>query len=58
MLLQEFAAESGTHIIAEGIEEPEERIFLQRVGIEYGQGYALGRPATEMGNDALREIVQ
>lgn len=52
-LLQEFAAESGTHIIAEGIEEPEELAFLQREGIEYGQGYALGKPATEMGNDVL-----
>lgn len=49
-LLQEFANESGTHIIAEGIEEREELAFLQRRGIQYGQGYALGRPATEMGS--------
>ncbi|WP_018750292.1 EAL domain-containing protein [Paenibacillus sanguinis] len=47
-LLKEFADESGTHIIAEGIEEREELVFLHQKGIHYGQGYALGRPATEM----------
>ncbi|MGG6313681.1 EAL domain-containing protein [Paenibacillus macerans] len=52
-LLQEFAAESGTYIIAEGIEEREELAFLRQEGIEYGQGYALGKPATEMGDAFL-----
>ncbi|QCT01614.1 EAL domain/GGDEF domain protein [Paenibacillus algicola] len=52
-LLQEFAAESGTHIIAEGIEAREEFVFLQQEGIEYGQGYAIGRPATELQTASL-----
>lgn len=47
-LLQEFAADSGTHIIAEGIEVSEEITFLRQEGIQYGQGYALGRPAREL----------
>lgn len=49
-LLQEFAAESGTYIIAEGIEALEEIDFLRQEGIEYGQGYALGKPAMELGH--------
>ncbi|NGZ74791.1 EAL domain-containing protein [Saccharibacillus alkalitolerans] len=47
-LLQEFAEGSGTAIIAEGIETSEEAEFLRREGIEYGQGYALGRPDPEL----------
>lgn len=47
-LLQEFASDSGTHIIAEGIESMEEMEYLQSEGIQYGQGYALGRPSTEL----------
>lgn len=47
-LLQEFAHGSGTSIIAEGIESRAEAEFLRAEGIEYGQGYALGRPASEL----------
>ncbi|OWA37635.1 diguanylate cyclase [Saccharibacillus sp. O16] len=47
-LLQEFARGSGTSIIAEGIETRAEAEFLRREGIEYGQGYALGRPEPEL----------
>lgn len=44
-LVREYAARSRTRVIAEGIETAEELLFLQRAGIEFGQGYALGRPA-------------
>ncbi|WP_138493722.1 EAL domain-containing protein [Paenibacillus pinistramenti] len=47
-LLQEFAAASGTHIIAEGLESQHEISYLRDQGIEFGQGYALGRPAAEL----------
>ncbi|ANS74349.1 diguanylate cyclase [Paenibacillus yonginensis] len=47
-LLQEFAEASGTHIIAEGIESREEISYLRSEGIEFGQGYALGRPETSL----------
>lgn len=44
-LVREYAARSATKVIAEGIETAEELSFLQQAGIEFGQGYALGRPA-------------
>jgi EAL domain-containing protein (putative c-di-GMP-specific phosphodiesterase class I) len=34
----------GARVIAEGIETPEELKALKAIGIEYGQGYLLGRP--------------
>ncbi|ANU11893.1 diguanylate cyclase [Planococcus antarcticus DSM 14505] len=43
-LLLDFAAQSNTKIIAEGIENALELRFLKNLGIHFGQGYALGRP--------------
>jgi EAL domain-containing protein (putative c-di-GMP-specific phosphodiesterase class I) len=34
----------GAKVIAEGIEKPEELKTLRTIGIDYGQGYLLGRP--------------
>jgi EAL domain-containing protein (putative c-di-GMP-specific phosphodiesterase class I) len=34
----------GAKVIAEGIEVPEELQTLRTIGIDYGQGYLLGRP--------------
>ncbi|HTY61179.1 MAG TPA: EAL domain-containing protein [Acidobacteriota bacterium] len=34
----------GAKVIAEGIEVPEELKTLQAIGVDYGQGYLLGRP--------------
>jgi EAL domain-containing protein (putative c-di-GMP-specific phosphodiesterase class I) len=34
----------GAKVIAEGIEVPEELQTLQTIGIDYGQGYLLGKP--------------
>jgi EAL domain-containing protein (putative c-di-GMP-specific phosphodiesterase class I)/DNA-binding response OmpR family regulator len=39
-----FAAQTGTDIIAEGIETSEEKDVLKQIGVVYGQGYLLGRP--------------
>ncbi|MFI4897252.1 MAG: EAL domain-containing protein [Phycisphaerales bacterium JB059] len=39
-----FARLSGVRIIAEGIERREELGALIELGVEYGQGYLLGRP--------------
>lgn len=44
-LVRDYAERSSTRVIAEGIETADELLFLQRAGIEYGQGYGLGRPA-------------
>lgn len=40
-----FASETGAIIIAEGIETPQELATLQHIGIPWGQGYHLARPA-------------
>jgi EAL domain-containing protein (putative c-di-GMP-specific phosphodiesterase class I) len=34
----------GARVIAEGIETPEELKVIREIGIDYGQGYLLGRP--------------
>jgi len=40
-----FASASGSTIIAEGIETPTELKMLSKLGVQYGQGFLLGRPA-------------
>jgi len=35
----------GIHVVAEGIETPQQRDTLLAMGCELGQGYLLGRPA-------------
>jgi EAL domain-containing protein (putative c-di-GMP-specific phosphodiesterase class I)/DNA-binding NarL/FixJ family response regulator len=39
-----FGAETGSELIAEGIETEEELAALRELGIQLGQGYLLGRP--------------
>jgi EAL domain-containing protein (putative c-di-GMP-specific phosphodiesterase class I) len=39
-----FAAETGCELIAEGIEQEEERQALIELGVRLGQGFLLGRP--------------
>jgi len=43
-LLLNFAKQSNTSVIAEGIEQKEDLSFLKKEGVDLGQGYALGRP--------------
>ena len=43
--LKAFADRIGSTIIAEGIERDGELQALLELGIEYGQGFLLGRPA-------------
>ncbi|MFD1887826.1 EAL domain-containing protein [Paenibacillus wenxiniae] len=56
-MLQDVARSSGTHIIAEGIERPEELLFLQQQRIRYGQGYALGRPSNALQHQNIDDII-
>jgi EAL domain-containing protein (putative c-di-GMP-specific phosphodiesterase class I) len=44
-LLLNFAMESNTSVIAEGIEHDEDLDYLKKEGMHFGQGYALGRPS-------------
>lgn len=43
-----YAIESGTKVIAEGIETKAEYEFIQSVGVHYAQGYAIGRPHEDL----------
>lgn len=47
-LIIEYANQSSTEVIAEGIERMEDLHFLQRKGVHYGQGFALGKPQEEI----------
>ncbi len=44
-----FAADTGSTIVAEGIETEAERATLQGLGISLGQGYLFGRPGPASG---------
>ena len=39
-----FARSSGAEVIAEGIESEDERVLMMGLGVELGQGFALGEP--------------
>lgn len=43
--LQPLAGTLGARLVAEGVETSEELAMLQQLGIPYGQGFLLGRPA-------------
>lgn len=47
-IILNYAIESGTKVIAEGIETKEEYAFIESVGVHYAQGYAIGRPAENL----------
>jgi EAL domain-containing protein (putative c-di-GMP-specific phosphodiesterase class I) len=49
-----FARDAGCALIAEGIETPGELATLQALGVGFGQGYLLGRPAPVEAIDAAR----
>ncbi len=42
-----YASQTGTHLVAEGVETEAERRVLIRLGIEYGQGLLLGAPSVD-----------
>ncbi len=43
--LVSFTRETNSVLVAEGIETATERVTLSDLGVQYGQGYLLGRPA-------------
>ena len=46
--LLSFARESGAEVVAEGIETQNELEVLEDLGVRYGQGFYLGRPAASV----------
>jgi EAL domain-containing protein (putative c-di-GMP-specific phosphodiesterase class I)/GGDEF domain-containing protein len=49
----EIAKDTGSSIIAEGIETSEELQMCRELGAEYGQGYLLGRPQSDFQNSLV-----
>lgn len=47
-LIIDYAEQSQTKVIAEGIERFEELSYIRDKGVHFGQGYALGRPNKEI----------
>ncbi len=43
-LIVDLAARVGCKVVAEGIESAEDLLFVQSMGVGYGQGFLLGRP--------------
>lgn len=58
--MQEIAEASGSRIIGEGMETPEELATVRSLGISYGQGYVIARPAptpdTEPRDNLLEQL--
>lgn len=52
-LIVEYAKQSSTEIIAEGIERMEDLNFICKQGVDYGQGYALGKPNQEIKSGSI-----
>jgi EAL domain-containing protein (putative c-di-GMP-specific phosphodiesterase class I) len=50
-----FAADLGATLVAEGIETHAELTTLQDLGVAFGQGYHLGRPAALGAHDLTRD---
>lgn len=59
--IQEIAEQSGTLVIAEGIETDAELLMIRDLGVAFGQGYKIARPhaqpATELSID-LRTLLR
>lgn len=49
--------ELGKKVVAQGIEEPDEVVFLRSIGCEYGQGFYYGDPMTAEDVVALLRII-
>ncbi|MGH8808625.1 MAG: GGDEF domain-containing protein, partial [Noviherbaspirillum sp.] len=56
--IQEIAKESGTIVIAEGIETQNELLLIRDLGIAYGQGYHISRPHGNPGTELPAEVAK
>jgi len=54
--VKNFAGKADAAVIAEGIEREGELKIVQEMGIEYGQGYLLGRPADSFQAPTLARV--
>ena len=56
--IQEIAQESGTVVIAEGIETQTELVLIRDLGIPCGQGYHIARPTSQPATGLRADVVQ
>lgn len=56
--IQEIAQNSGSKVIAEGIETEEEFMAMYDLGIAYGQGYYIARPRAQPARSVPGEIIK
>lgn len=54
--IQEIAEQSGSVVIAEGIETQTELLLIRDLGIAYGQGYHIARPHAQPGWELPPEV--
>ncbi|MBM7662970.1 EAL domain-containing protein (putative c-di-GMP-specific phosphodiesterase class I) [Bacillus mesophilus] len=55
-LIIDYAKQSSTKIIAEGIERVEDLVYVRELGVHFGQGYALGKPEEDVSEGKIPEI--
>lgn len=56
--IQEIAAKTGAHVIAEGIETLAELMAVRDLGIAFGQGYYIAKPSARPLEKASTELVK
>lgn len=56
-LIIEYAKQSFTKVIAEGIETIYELDYLREKGVHYGQGYVLGKPKEEVRPGRMPQLI-
>jgi EAL domain-containing protein (putative c-di-GMP-specific phosphodiesterase class I) len=56
-LIVDYAKRSSTEIIAEGIERFEDLAYIVELGVDYGQGYALGKPHQEIKRGSIPQYM-
>ena len=55
--LRHFAADTNSTVLAEGIETQAEFDALAALGVEFGQGYFLGKPMSfKLARELLRRV--
>ena len=55
-LIIDYAKQSSTQIIAEGIERVEDLMYIRELGVDFGQGYALGKPEEDVREGKIPEL--
>jgi EAL domain-containing protein (putative c-di-GMP-specific phosphodiesterase class I)/GGDEF domain-containing protein/predicted transcriptional regulator len=56
--IQEIAEQSGTRVIAEGIETSAELLLIRELGVAHGQGYHIARPAAHPASTLSSQVAK